>query len=196
MTKRYKFLRTGLKSDNGNIKWKFGKWEKYEDELEMCQAGFHCSLEPYDAFSYVQGEIIAEVEVRGKSLKQDDKQVWEEMRIIRAWKWTKRDSVKLAIYSAELCLPNFEKEYPKDKRPQRWSVNEVSGEVSVVSGKLSIVVNIVVSVVSSGGIVVSVVSGKLSIVVSDEVSGVSVVSNGVNEVSGEVSIVVSEVSGD
>ena len=98
--------------------WKFGKWEKFEGELEMCKAGFHCSIEPYDAFSYVQGEILAEVEVRGESEKQDDKEVWSEMRLIKAWKWNKKASLKLAIFSAELVLKNFEKEFSDDKRPR------------------------------------------------------------------------------
>ena len=115
---RYKFLRTGLKSDSGDTKWKVGKWKKYKGELEMCESGFHCSIEPYDAFNYVQGEILAEVEARGKNLKQDDKEVWQEMRVIKAFKWTKKDSLRLAIFSAELVLKNFEKEFPNDKRPR------------------------------------------------------------------------------
>ncbi len=117
--KYYKFLRTGLRSESGREKWRIGEWKKYTGDLEMCQSGFHCSLEPYDAFQYVQGEILAEVEVKGKNIKEDDKQVWEEMRVVKAWKWTKKDSLKLAIYSAELVLKNFEKEYPNDLRPRQ-----------------------------------------------------------------------------
>ena len=115
----YKFLREGLKSDNGNEVWKIGKWKKHRGKLEMCKSGFHCSKRIYQAFSYIQGEILAEVEVRGKSIKREDKEVWSEMRIVRAWKWQKKDSVSLAIYCAELCLKNFEKVYPKDKRPRK-----------------------------------------------------------------------------
>ena len=63
--KYYKFLRTGLKSENGGTRWKIGEWKKYRGKLQMCKAGFHCSEEPYDAFSYVQGEIFAEVEYGG-----------------------------------------------------------------------------------------------------------------------------------
>ena len=116
--KRYKFLRTGLKSESGDIRWKFGKWRKFVGKLKMCEGGFHCSVEPYDAFSYVQGEILAEVEVGGEHLEKSDKQVWEKMRIIRAWKWQKRNSIELAIFCAELVLPNFEREHPDDKRPR------------------------------------------------------------------------------
>jgi hypothetical protein len=115
--KQYKFLRAGLKSENGDFKWKLNKWEKIEGNLNMCHNGFHSCVEPYDAFSYVQGEIVAIVECRGKHLEEDNRFCWEEQRVIKTYKWTKRDSVRLAIYSAELCLPNYEKKY-KDKAPR------------------------------------------------------------------------------
>ena len=114
----YKFLREGLKSENGKCKWEIGKWKKVKS-IKMCEKGFHCSQTKYQAFSYVQGELLAEVEVRGKSQKQNDKEVWSEMRLIKVWKWQKKDSVALAIFSAEQCLKNFEKVYPKDKRPRQ-----------------------------------------------------------------------------
>jgi hypothetical protein len=41
------------------------------------------------------------------------------MRIIRAWKWQKKDSVALAIFAAELVIENYEKIYPKDDRPRK-----------------------------------------------------------------------------
>ena len=116
--KQYKFLRTGLKSENGGFRWKLNKWEKIEGELGLCSNGFHSSEEPYDAFSYVQGEIIAIVECRGKFLKDDNKYCWEEQRVIKFYKWTKKDSVRLSIFSAEQCLKFYEKEYPKDLRPR------------------------------------------------------------------------------
>ncbi len=118
MTTRYKFLRTGLKSENGSTKWRKGVW-KHEASLDMCSSGFHCSKQPYQAFSYIQGEILAQVEVKGKSIIQDDKECWSDMRVIKAYKWTKKESVSLAIFSAKLCLNNFEKEYPDDLRPRQ-----------------------------------------------------------------------------
>jgi hypothetical protein len=102
-----------------NFVWEIGKWYKVKGKLEMCNNGFHCSEQPLDALGYVQGEVIAIVETKGKSKVQDDKQCWQEMRIIKAHKWTKKDSVALAIYSAELVLNNFEKEYPDDDRPRK-----------------------------------------------------------------------------
>ena len=118
MTKRWKFLRKGLKSDSGNTKWKIGEWSKPIKNLEMCQSGYHCSKEIYQAFSYVQGEILALVECRGKHESQEDKETWETLKIVKAYKWQKKDSVALSIYAAELCIDNFEKKYPEDKKPR------------------------------------------------------------------------------
>lgn len=98
--KRYKFLRENFKSDSGNCVWKIGEWKKHIGDLEMCKSGFHCSKTIYQAFSYVRGEILAEVEVRGKGLIEEDKEVYPEMRVLRAWKWQKKDNVALSIYAA------------------------------------------------------------------------------------------------
>jgi hypothetical protein len=114
---KYKFLRTGLKSNSGNLKWRVGKWN-HIDELEICQSGLHCSKTPYQAFSFVQGEVLAIVETKGKSIIQDDKECWSDMKIVKTYKWTKKDSVAFAIYAAELVIKNYEKEYPNDKRPR------------------------------------------------------------------------------
>ena len=117
---RWKFLRlkdNKIKSDRGDIIWGIGKWHIHRGSLDMCQAGFHCSQGIYQAFSFVQGEILAKVECEGRSIIQDDKEVYEKMRIVRAYKWQKRDSIALAIYAAKLVLPIFEKQYPNDKRP-------------------------------------------------------------------------------
>lgn len=56
--KRYKFLRTGLKSEYDNFTWEIGKWYKHEGKVKLCNGGFHCSKEIGQAFSYVQGEIL------------------------------------------------------------------------------------------------------------------------------------------
>jgi len=113
----WKFLREGLKSEYGKCEWKVGEWKK-EDKAETCSTGFHGSEKILDALSYVKCEVLARVEVRGECDKQDDKQAWTEMRIKKAYKWTKEESVKLAIFSAELVIDLYEKKYPKDSRPR------------------------------------------------------------------------------
>lgn len=106
-------------SAHGNVKWKIGEWQHCDGEIKACQNGLHCSKKIYEAFSYVQGEVLAKVEVRGESDKSTDgKEVYSDMRIVEAYKWTKKDSVALSIFSAELCLKEFEKLYPNDKRPR------------------------------------------------------------------------------
>jgi len=118
MKTRWKFLREGMKSENGDCRWKKNEWKHYDGELSMCNSGFHCSKKIKDAFSYIQGEVLVKVQVKGKSVVQNDKEVWSDMRVVKAWKWEKKDSIALTIFSAKLCLSNFETEYPEDKRPR------------------------------------------------------------------------------
>ena len=113
---RYKFLREGMKSENGDHVWEVGRKYTFKDSLELCKSGFHASKGIYQAFSYVQGEILVKVECSGKHLSDDTKEVWSEMKVTRCWKWQKIDSVLFSIYAARLVLDNYEKEYPNDKR--------------------------------------------------------------------------------
>lgn len=115
----FKAMRKNLYSHYKRKRWQIGKWYKVKGELSMCSNGFHASERIIDSMQYVPMEVLAKVEVRGKYLKQSDKQCWEEMRIIKAWKWEKKDSVALAIYVASLVLRNFEKECPGNKRPRK-----------------------------------------------------------------------------
>jgi len=115
--RRWKFLRDGLKSNYDGHQWAIGKWQKTKC-LELCH-GFNCSRRIIDAMNYVQGEILAEVEVEGRHFVGDDKSTHEGMRIIHAWHWTKADSVALSIFAAEMVLENFEKVYPGDDRPRK-----------------------------------------------------------------------------
>jgi hypothetical protein len=120
MEKLYKFLRLDgkkIKSKHGDFIWKIGNWYK-EDNISLCNKGFHASKEIGQAFSYVQGELVARVSVKGKHKSEDDKEVWSEMRLDKVYKWEKKNSVAIAIYSAELCIENFERVFPNDKRPR------------------------------------------------------------------------------
>jgi len=119
----YKFLKLKNKQIisgyNEDFRWQIGNWYEAKGNLEMCQTGFHCSEKIYDAFQYVQGEILAEVVTDGKNLKQDDKQCWQKIKIVKAYSWTKKDSLKLAIFSAESVIDIYEKDYPDDDRPRK-----------------------------------------------------------------------------
>jgi hypothetical protein len=113
----YKFVRTGLKSNHDDSQWEIGEWRKTECKA-IC-VGFNCSDRVIDALSYVKGEILCEVEAKGKHFTDKDKSTWESMRIVKAWHWKKEDSVAMAIFSAELVIDIFEKKYPDDKRPRQ-----------------------------------------------------------------------------
>jgi len=114
----WKSMKKGLRSGYDNSPWKTGEWRKIKGEPKLCDNGFHASRNIIDAMQYTNLENLAKVEVRGKSVTTNDKQVWTEMRIVKAWKWTKKDSVALAIYAANLVLHQFEEKYPDDKRPR------------------------------------------------------------------------------
>ena len=115
----YKTMLSGLESSNGNVLWRLNKWKKHKGKLELCESGFHCSKRVIDAMHFVAPGYVTKVEVRGEHLKDKDKEVWSEMRVVKTYKWTKKDSLKLAIFSAELCIENFEKEFPNDDRPRK-----------------------------------------------------------------------------
>jgi len=115
--RRFKFLREGLKSNKNGFQWELGKWHKTEC-VELCH-GFNCSEKILDALSYVKGEILCEVEAKGKHYTGNDKSTWPQMRIIRAWNWAQKDRVALSIFAAELVIEHYEKKYPDDDRPRK-----------------------------------------------------------------------------
>ena len=115
----YKFLQKGLRSDYDHSPWILGEWRTIEGELGLCRNGFHCSKTFLDALRYIRGEVFAEVEVRGDSKEEGDKSVHREMRVVKAWEWTKEDSVALTVYAAELVLPLFEQKHPGNTRPRK-----------------------------------------------------------------------------
>ena len=69
--RRFKFLKDGLKSNYNGFQWELGKWHKTEC-VELCH-GFNCSEKIPDALSYVKGEILCEVEAKGKHFIGNDK---------------------------------------------------------------------------------------------------------------------------
>jgi len=100
-------------------KWQLNQWYKIDKPLRLCGVGFHASQNIIDAMNYVAAGYVAKVEVRRKSIIEDEKECWSDMRIIQWAKWNKKDSISLAIFSAELVLANYEKEFPNDNRPRQ-----------------------------------------------------------------------------
>ena len=106
-------------SDHSNYPWNVAKWETHKGKVECCAGGFHASDKIIDALGYVKGTVLAKVEVKGKSHIEKDKQSWESMKIVKAYKWTKFDSVKLSIFAAKSVIDIYEKAYPNDDRPRK-----------------------------------------------------------------------------
>ena len=110
---RYKSLPIDMKPNN--FKYTTGKWYKTND-ISICNRGFHCCKRAIDAMRYVNCEVLALVEVKGDCRKQDNKECWSEIKIVKTHKWTKEDSISLVIYAAELAEPIYRKSYPNDDR--------------------------------------------------------------------------------
>ena len=114
----WKSLRSGIESGYDRSKWAIGEWRKGKPPTQEC-VGFNASENILDAMTYVPMEVLAEVEVDGGIIKGSGKWTCEKMRITKAWEWTKEESVRLSIFSAELVLKNFEDVYPDDDRPRK-----------------------------------------------------------------------------
>jgi hypothetical protein len=112
----YKFIKEDMYSKYGNCKWSIGKWKKHRGKLKLCDKGLHASEKPLDAFEYVYGDRFFVVEARGRIIKDDDKFVASEMRLVQEIN-LKKLSVWFAIRCAKRSLKHWEKYDKKDKSP-------------------------------------------------------------------------------
>src|SRR5579859_2751892 len=93
-----------IKSDHGDLAWTVGEWQHVDGGIYACSNGLHCSPRISEALSYVHGTVLARVEVKGESDHESDKSAWSDMRIVKAYRWTKEDSMALAVHAAELVI--------------------------------------------------------------------------------------------
>jgi len=114
----YKFLIDGMKSKYDGSEWIVGKWRKVAPPKEKC-IGLNASPLVQQALGYVHGTILAKVECAGEIIKGDDKWTCGRMRVVGVAPWTKRESVSLAVFAAELALPKWTAKYPDDDRPAK-----------------------------------------------------------------------------
>ena len=116
--KSLKYRDNKIVSDYDQSEWTVGEYRKNAYPVVKECEGLNCCRHIGDAMGYVECEVLAEVVVRGKVIAGEDKITAQEMKILRAWKWSKIDSVELAIYTAELVIGYYEENYPNDKRPR------------------------------------------------------------------------------
>ena len=87
------------------------------NKLEMCSYGLHASANPLHALQYLDWEdaIICRVKLSGKMIVGNDK-ICAEKRTVLWMAKCDRALHEFAVWCAEQCLSEFEKEYPEDKR--------------------------------------------------------------------------------
>jgi hypothetical protein len=132
----YKFLR--LKDDQVISDWDESVWTKNEwrdiaHSPVLFAQGFYASDCITDAVQWF-GNVLAEVEVRGRSVPGRVMSVHQGMRATRAWNFSRQDWVDLAIYTAELVLPIFESRFPDDNRPRTAIESGSAAEAADAAG--------------------------------------------------------------
>lgn len=123
--KYYKVLgKNGKACHGGSGSWhlpkngKPGKWMPKIENIEPCVRGYHL-CEAVDLLEWLNEEIY-EAEGRGKSIRHDNKTVFEQARLIRKINaWNEKTARLFACECAERVLPIFERERPDDDRPRK-----------------------------------------------------------------------------
>ncbi len=139
---RYKFLvvRDGeLRSRSGDVTWRLHAWQRLPMLPMPNASGFHCARSRVGALCSGTGSILAEVAVSGASVSYPggDHEKWQEMCVLHAWHWTARDSIALAMFTAEQAYRVVEVAHPDDHRPrlavlaiQNWLVSPSSATLT------------------------------------------------------------------
>jgi len=112
--KCYRFVKEDLTSENGEMSWKIGEWNKISGETVCCSNGLHAALTPRDSIRNVYGQRWFIAEARGEIVKQENKFAASEMRLVQ--EIPKIILQRFSIWCAEDCLSYYEKKYPNDTR--------------------------------------------------------------------------------
>ena len=123
MIRAWKFVHENtqgeLRSLSGDHTWTPGAWHHVQGHIRACRTGFHSSQRIIDAFSYVHGTVLAEIEAKGDHDIGTDKSAYRSMRITRAWRFTKKDAVEFAVCAAGLVIGIWEARHPGDERARK-----------------------------------------------------------------------------
>ena len=112
--KCYRFVGDDLTSENGELSWKIGEWNKVNGKIICCSNGLHAALMPRDSIRNVYGQRWFISEARGEIVKQDNKFAASEMRIVKEIPQIVLQ--RFAVWSAKDSLKYYEMKYPKDTR--------------------------------------------------------------------------------
>lgn len=111
--KSLQYLDGQIVSARDKSPWTVGEWREVPKPVCECE-GLNCCESIIDAMRYVNMEVLAEVEIDGVRINGDDKVTVQRMRIIRAWRWTREDSVLLTAFGVKLYIEYLEKESQLD----------------------------------------------------------------------------------
>lgn len=111
-----------------------GKWMPKITPVVACKSGYH--LVTIDQLLNWLGPTIWIAEGKGEHLKQKDKHVFSEARLVQMTHWNKDSARLFAADCAERVLHIFEERYPTDSRP-REAINAarmgITGEVAAAA---------------------------------------------------------------
>jgi len=135
----YKLLNKNGTSTTVNAAWplpkrgKPGAWlPPIKGPLVACANGYHV-LKIEDLLSR-RGAMLAEIEIKGRPLRDTNKSVVRQARTIRIVKgWNEKNLRLFAADCAERALPIWEKKYPDDDRP----LKAIKAARAFAKGKIS-----------------------------------------------------------
>ncbi len=130
--KCYRFVRDDLSSENGELSWKIGEWNRVSGKIVCCSNGLHAALTPRDSLRNVYGQRWFISEAREEIVKQDNKFAASEMRIVE--EIPKTVLQRFAIWCAYGSLKYYEKKYPKDTR----AINCIQAAKDYLDGKIKV----------------------------------------------------------
>ena len=103
-----------------------GKTYKHTGSLEMCNTGYHASVDIRDALSYAPGFMVSSVECSGEMIEGDDKLVCSERKVL--WSFDAKDVIlKWSIRVATDAVKTAKK-VCKDKAWNTWADSWISGK--------------------------------------------------------------------
>ena len=120
---KYKALMKNGIGPYSNFQWplpkngKPGKWVHTKGEIVICENGIHYCESELQLLDWLQEEIY-EIEVKGKTIRDDDKSASRSGRLVRKLDtWNERTARLFACDCAEHVLHIFHEKYPDDMRP-------------------------------------------------------------------------------
>jgi hypothetical protein len=101
--------------------WTAGEDHHVSGALELGRKGYLMSPGIVPALGHAKGNVLTALEAWGDSIGGGSQSCHRSMRIVRAYRWTPRDSARLAVFAAERAVAIYTTSlaYPDDERPHQ-----------------------------------------------------------------------------